>query len=366
MEIFYKIAKKMVSESLPLKAGDLLFLEILGRENKPLGEVIKEYAESQGINVFYRYSSLYEKHKFWSAMTNEKLQPLIEEDCDFMRRVCGYITVRAEPTYTLDEEHRGMQYEHMQKVHYEIRVLKPWILTMLPTREMAEKNKIRYRDAIKMYSEACSIDYNKLKEKLIPLKELMDKTQHVEIVAPETKLNFSTSGTQSVICYGERNLPDGEIYTAPVKDSVNGYIKYNVPSLKNGIVFEDIFLRFKDGKIVESYSSDSRALESILNTDEGSRYIGEFALGVNPKLHSPLGSVLFDEKINGSLHFTPGDSMKRSDNGNRSAIHWDLVQIQTPKYGGGEIRFDDTVVRKDGKFTLSELAPINDDDESGM
>ena len=155
------------------------------------------------------------------------------------------------------------------------------------------------------------------------------------------------------------NIPDGEVYTAPVKDSVNGVITYNAPTLENGIKHENVRLTFKNGKIIEATSSQTRALNAVLDTDEGARYVGEFAIGVNPYVTSPMLDILFDEKISGSIHFTPGCSYDDAFNGNKSSVHWDMVLIQTPAWGGGEIWFDDVLIRKDGRFVLEELKCLN-------
>jgi aminopeptidase len=192
-----------------------------------------------------------------------------------------------------------------------------------------------------------------------PLKELMEKTDQVHILGPGTDLTFSIKGMSAIKCDGHVNIPDGEIFSAPLRESVNGRISYNTPSLYQGFTYENIVLEFKDGKIVKASSSDTARIEAVFNTDEGARYIGEFALGVNPYIQKPMKDTLFDEKIDGSFHFTPGVCYDECNNGNKSAIHWDLVCIQRPDYGGGEIYFDKTLVRKDGRFVLSELEVLN-------
>jgi aminopeptidase len=154
-------------------------------------------------------------------------------------------------------------------------------------------------------------------------------------------------------------VPDGEVYTAPVKNSVNGKITYNTPSPYQGIFHQQVSFTFKDGKIIEATSDQTDKLNEVLDTDEGARYIGEFALGLNPAIKEPMGNILFDEKIRGSLHFTPGDSYDETENGNSSSVHWDLVLIQRPEYGGGEIYFDDVLIRKDGIFVINELKGLN-------
>ena len=191
------------------------------------------------------------------------------------------------------------------------------------------------------------------------LVDLMNKTKNVHIVGKDTDLTFSIEGIPAEKYMGTYNIPDGEVATAPIKTSVNGYLTYNTETRYNGVLFNNIRFEFKDGKIVNATANKTKELNEILNTDEGSRYIGEFALGLNPYIERPIGDTLFDEKIKGSFHFTPGDSLEESDNGNRSSIHWDIVNIQTPEYGGGEIWFDDILIRKDGKFVLEELKSLN-------
>jgi len=194
----------------------------------------------------------------------------------------------------------------------------------------------------------------------VPLKNLMEKTDKVRIVAKGTDLSFSVKGIAAIPCAGNYNIPDGEIFTAPVRNSVNGTIAYNAPSPQRGTVFSGVTLTFKDGKITDAKADqDPELLQSIFNTDEGARYVGEFAIGVNPLVTRPMGDTLFDEKIAGSIHFTPGRCYTEAPNGNDSAVHWDLVLIQTPEYGGGELYFDDVLIRKDGRFVLPELSGLN-------
>ena len=191
------------------------------------------------------------------------------------------------------------------------------------------------------------------------LVKVMESTDKVRIKGPGTDLTFSIKGLPAVKCSGERNIPDGEVYTAPVKDSVNGIISYNTPSEEQGFTFENIVFEIKDGKIIKASSNDDRRINQLLDTDEGARYFGEFALGVNPYILNPMKDTLFDEKISGSFHLTPGASYEDAFNGNKSAVHWDLVMIQRPEYGGGEIYFDDLLIRKDGLFTIPELQCLN-------
>ena len=209
------------------------------------------------------------------------------------------------------------------------------------------------------YYNVCNLDYSKMSKAMDNLVALMNKTDKVRLVGPGTDLTFSIKDIPAIKCDGKMNIPDGEIYTAPVRDSINGTISYNTPSVHEGFTYENIVFEFKDGKIVKATANDTERLNQVLDIDEGARHIGEFAIGVNPFINVPMKDTLFDEKISGSIHLTPGRCYEEAPNGNDSSIHWDLVYIQTPAYGGGEIYFDDVLIRKDGRFVLEELDSLN-------
>jgi aminopeptidase len=191
------------------------------------------------------------------------------------------------------------------------------------------------------------------------LVELMNKTDKVQLIGKDTNLTFSIKDIPAVKCAGEMNIPDGEVFTAPVRDSVNGVITYNTPSPYQGFTFENVKLTFENGKIIDATANDTERINHIFDTDEGARFVGEFAIGVNPYIQHPMQDILFDEKIDGSFHFTPGECYEEAYNGNHSNIHWDMVMIQRPEYGGGEIYFDDVLIRKDGRFVIKELEALN-------
>lgn len=235
-----------------------------------------------------------------------------------------------------------------------------WVLLNYPSHLDAYKAKMTNQEFYDYAFDVMNVDYASMNEMIEPLKELMQKTDKVHIVSPNTDITFSIKDIPVIPCCGTSNIPDGEIYTAPVKNSVNGTITYNTPSPYQGNVFHNVSLTFKDGKIIKATcTNDQEKLEEIFNTDDGARYVGEFALGLNPMILDPMGDILFDEKIIGSIHFTPGRAYKDADNGNTSAIHWDMVLIQRKEYGGGELYFDDVLIRKDGLFVLKELEHLN-------
>lgn len=237
-----------------------------------------------------------------------------------------------------------------------------WTLLNYPSNLDAYKAHMTNNDFYNYALDVMTVDYQKMYDYIKPLEKLMLKTDKVRLVAPGTDITFSIKDIPVVPCCGDSNIPDGEIFTAPVKDSVNGTITFNTPCPYQGNVYTGVSLSFENGKMVECHcNEDNEELKKIFDTDSGSRYIGEFSLGLNPKIKNPMGDILYDEKIIGSIHFTPGRAYKDAFNGNTSAIHWDMVLVMRKEYGGGEIYFDDKLIRKDGLFTLEELKPLNYD-----
>lgn len=248
-----------------------------------------------------------------------------------------------------------------KRVHQDIRIKKTrWLVLRWPQPSMAQMAEMSTEAFEDFFFNVCTLDYGKMAKAMQPLKHLMEKTDKVRLKGPrDTDLTFSIKGIPAVPCDGKVNIPDGEVFTAPVRDSVNGVIRFNSPTLYRGTTHNDIRLVFKNGKITEASSTAADKLNEVLNTDEGARFVGEFAIGFNPYCTKPMKDILFDEKIAGSIHFTPGNCYDEASNGNKSAIHWDMVMLQTPEVGGGEIWFDGRLVRKDGRFVVPELEALN-------
>ena len=240
-----------------------------------------------------------------------------------------------------------------------IYLTKKWVLLRYPTASAAQAAGMSTEAFEDFCLDVCSLDYARMDKAMDPLVALLERTDRVRVTSPGTDISFSVKGIPVLKAAGTNNVPDGEVYTAPVRDSVNGTVQFNTPSLEDGTTYERVRLTLVDGRIVDADSNEPDRLDRMLDTDEGARYLGEFALGVNPLITKPMKDTLFDEKICGSLHLTPGRSYEDADNGNRSSVHWDLVLIQTPEWGGGEIYFDDVLVRKDGRFVLDELQGLN-------
>ena len=358
------LAEKLVGYSVAAKKNDKVLVEAFDVETPLIEEIIKNIYKVGAIPFVDVYSNKIQRRLLmqadentvtaWTKYAKAKMQDM---DCYIGVRG-GYNSYELSDVPSEKQELYSRIYGHV--VHHEIRVPKTrWVVLRYPNDSMSQLSGMSTEAFEDYYFSVCNLDYSLMNDRMTPLKTIMEKTDRVRIVANGTDLTFSIKDMPAVKCAGNYNIPDGEIYTAPLKNSVNGVITYNTPSIHSGLKFENVKLVFKNGKIIESSANYDDKLREILDTDEGARYVGEFALGVNPMITKPMGDILFDEKIAGSVHFTPGCCYEDAYNGNISALHWDLVQIHTPEYGGGEIYFDDVLIRKDGKFILPELQGLN-------
>ncbi len=361
-----KLAHNVVNNSINLKEGDNLLVEVIGEDGLDLANEIinqaKKIHATPTLNLI-KYGQL---KNFLINATNSEIIEYGKKDFSRMKKMQAYIGISAPKS---DNSLEGVSQEKLEiynkyytaLVHLEQRVKHTkWCILRYPNQYFANKNNMTLDEAKDFYYNVCNVDYNKMKNEMEPLKKLMNKTDKVHIIAPETDLSFSIRGIPAEKYYGTFNIPDGEVATCPIKNSVNGYITYNTKTKYNDIIFENIRFDFIDGKIVKATAKENtKELNDILDVDEGARYIGEFAFGLNPYINNTMCDTLFDEKINGSFHFTPGMALEESDNGNRSAIHWDIVKILRKEFGGGEIYFDNILIMKDGNFVLEELKGLN-------
>ena len=359
-----KLSKTIVDYSIGVKENDKVLIQYESSMCNPLVKcLIKDIYSNGGIPftklLDNELSSLILEgadSKTIDEMVKVKTFEVDEFDC-FIRICYTENEYEDKNVPTTVRKELGSKSEKIDDIRINER---RWVLLNYPSMVDAYKAGMKYDDFYKYSLSVMNVDYASLDEKIKPLKELMERTDKVRIVGPNTDLTFSIKGLPAIPCCGKANIPDGELYTAPVKNSVNGIITYNTKSPYNGHIFNNISLEFKDGKIINATASDNNdKLKEIFDTDEGARYVGEFSLGFNPMIKEPMGDILYDEKIMGSLHFTPGTCYKDCNNGNVSSIHWDLVLIQRPEYGGGEIYFDDVLIRKDGLFVLDNLKQLN-------
>lgn len=358
-----ELSELLVNYSCDIQPGDKVLISYEGECCKNLArQLIKDVYKAGGLP----YSEIRD-----AAITREILlncteeQIMFKDKCDLhqMKGMQAYIAIRAgNNTAELADvpSEKLNLYSKLSRPTLDYRVNETkWVVLRYPNYSMAQLANTSLENFEDFYFDVCTLDYRKMSEAMTPLVDLMNRTDKVQIKGPGTDLTFSIKGIGAVKCDGLRNIPDGEVYTAPVRESMNGIISYNTPSEEQGFTYENIVFQVENGKIVKATANDTKKINDLLDVDEGARYFGEFAIGVNPYILHPMKDTLFDEKIAGSFHLTPGMCYEDAPNGNKSANHWDLVMIQRPEYGGGEIWFDDVLIRKDGIFVLPELEGLN-------
>ena len=360
-----QLAKTIVHHSCRLQPGETILIEAMDLHGGLVSDVMEEAFAAGGYPLVYlRRNQLIRQMLLHGS--EEQLRRLGEVELFQMKQAQAYVGIRGSDNVSeladVPAEHQKLFGRMVgQPVHTDYRVKKTkWVILRYPNPSMAQLATMSTEAFDEFYYRVCNVDYPRMLEAIQPLKALMERTDGVHIKGPAgTDLKFSIKGIPAIPCGGEKNIPDGECYTAPVRDSVEGTIAYNTPTVYQGTTFPDVRLTFERGKIVKAEGTNAGRLNQVFDQDEGARYVGEFSLGFNPSILEPMKDTLFDEKIAGSLHFTPGQAYEEADNGNRSLVHWDMVLIQRPEYGGGEIRFDGTVIRKDGRFVLRELEGLN-------
>lgn len=359
-----KLARLLVNFSVRLEKGEKCLIEATDIPIPMIEELVAAVYEAGGYPFVKMWSNQIQRAMTLGA-SHESVKAWADCDLYQMKKMDAYIGIRGivnpHELDGLGEKQSIIDVDYSLPVHMKQRLsYTKWVVLRYPSPAMAMQAKMSTSDFEDyFYRVTTGVDYKEMEKRMLRAKAYMETVDKVRIMGPGTDISFSIKGMPVIPCCGQANIPDGEIYTAPIKDSVNGKISYNCGSSYHGHHYTDISFIFENGKIIEAHCDDDELINKVLDTDEGSRYIGEFALGCNPQITFPMDNTLFDEKIAGSLHFTPGNSYDDCDNGNKSANHWDLVLIQTSGHGGGEIWFDDVLVRKDGVFLHPELSGLN-------
>jgi aminopeptidase len=359
---YQKLAKLLVHYSTQVKKGDRVLLDMIDVPDEFSVGLMRAVRAAGGMPfIEVRHTRITREIL---RETNGKHAALLRDIELFrMKKVQAYIAIRGSDNMSENSDvpaDRLALYSRVTRPVLDYRVNKTrWCVLRWPTPSMAQAAGMSTEAFEDLYFDVCTMDYAKMARAMVPLERRMKRADRVQLKSPGTDLAFSIKGIGAKMCKGDRNIPDGEVFSCPVKNSVNGVIQFNTPTLYAGTKFENVRLEFKDGKVINATANNPRRLNEILDTDAGARYVGEFSLGFNPWILNPMCDILFDEKIAGSLHFTPGQAYEECDNGNRSAVHWDMVLIQRPECGGGEVWFDGELIRKNGLFVPKELKPLN-------
>ncbi len=359
---YKKLASLLVNYSTKLQKGDRVLLDMVDVPDEFVVELMRASRDAGATPLVEMRHTRVTREILRGS--NEEHATLIRDLEMFrMKKVQAYIAIRGSANASESSDVPGQVMSLYSKINRPVlnyRVNKTrWCVLRWPSPSMAQGAGMSTEAFEDLYFNVCTMDYGRMAKAMIPLWKRMKSADRVHIKGPGTDIKFSIKGIGAKTCQGDRNIPDGEVYSCPVKNSINGQIQFNTPTLYAGTKFENVRLEFKDGKVVGATANNTARLNEILDTDAGSRFTGEFSLGFNPYILNPMCDILFDEKIAGSLHLTPGQAYEDCDNGNRSAVHWDMVLIQRPEWGGGEIWFDDVLIRKDGLFLPKDLQPLN-------
>ena len=357
-----KLAKSLTGFSTALRRGDKVLIEGYDIPAEMTIALIRAARERGAVPFVQLHQARISREMALDA-DEAQYTLMAKHELGRMKQMDAYIAVRgganiAEMSDIPSERMKMIQSKMKPVLDHRVKKTR-WCILRWPSPSMAQQAGMSTEQFENFFFDVCTLDYSKMQPGMKALSEVMQKTDRVEIKGPGTDLTFSIKGIPALPCGGRHNIPDGEVYTAPVRKSVQGHITYNAPTIYQGTPFDSIRLEFKDGKIVDATANNTKRINEILDSDPGARYVGEFALGFNPHILHPMRDILFDEKISGSFHFTPGQAYEQADNGNRSQVHWDMVCIQREDYGGGTIHFDGKLIRENGRFIPKALQALN-------
>ncbi len=359
-----QLARLLVEYSTALEKGDRVLLDMIDIPDEMVVALMRAARQAGAVPVVeVRHTRVTREVMRDTSPDHARLVRDLE--LFRMRKMQAYIAIRGAANANEAADVRSDRLQLFSKTLRPVldhRLSKTrWVVLRWPTPSMAQAANMSTEAFEDFYFDVCTANYPRMARAMVPLAKRMQRADQVRLKGPGTDLVFSIKGIGAKPCNGLRNIPDGECFSCPTLKSANGVIQFNTPTLYAGTRFENIRLELKDGRIVKATGSNEKKLNEILDTDPGARYIGEFSLGFHPGILNPMCDILFDEKIAGSLHFTPGQAYEDCGNGNKSAIHWDMVLIQRPEWGGGEVWFDGELIRKDGLFLPRDLRPLNPD-----
>jgi aminopeptidase len=358
------LAKVLTTHSTQLKAGERVLIDVSETPEEFVIALIRAVRAAKAEPFVLIHSNRIGR-ELALGITAPQAETMAAIDLARLKKMQAYIAVRGSHNISemadVPQEKLALLTSKLRPaLDYRINKTR-WVVLRWPTSSMAQQAQMSTEAFVEFFFRVCTLDYGRMVPGMKSLKALMDRTDRVEIKGPGTDLRFSIKNIGSVVCGGEHNIPDGEVFSCPVKDSVEGHVTFNAPTLGRGIAFDGVHLEFSKGRIVKATANHTRELNEILDTDAGARFIGEFSLGFNPHILHPMRDILFDEKIAGSFHFTPGQAYEIAGNGNKSSVHWDMVCIQREDYGGGEVWFDGKLIRRDGLFVPPALQALNPD-----
>ncbi|MFB6145327.1 MAG: aminopeptidase [Candidatus Nanohaloarchaea archaeon] len=363
-----EFAKVLVEHSAQVQKGDNVYILSTSVESQPLFEEVRRQVIKKGAypHEHFVYDSQigaegldYDYAKHGSI---EQMRHVSETKLEEIKAMDAYIRIGGEGNTKeltgIDSEKISKRKQAGEDILTE-RLSTKWVATRYPTNAMAQEAGMPTQEFEEFVFDAVTgIDWEKQHEKNLEIKEVFDNAEEVRIVSEGTDLRFSLESREGISSHGLRNMPDGEVFYAPEKNSVRGHITFSHPALSSGNEITGIRLEFDENGRIKAYSAEKNGeyLEKMIETDEGSHFIGEFGIGTNREIDQYIKNTLFDEKIGGTVHFAIGrayeECVPEGEERNDSGVHWDIVKDLREKDDGGKIFVDGELVQENGQWVF--------------
>jgi len=349
---YQKLAKILINYSTKTKKGDRVLIHMKEPEAFPLVKEIYKEAILKGAFCEVYFSSVhfaYDRLKFGNEKQVQYYPKVDDFSIDWADVWLGIRAVKNPYELKEIDPKRLAQTQRIYGKLAQKRIKKcRWCLCWVPTEALAQKAQMSWDETIDFFFSAVLRDWQKEREKYKKIQKVFQKGERVRILGKDTDISFSTKGRKYVLSDGTHNMPGGEVFTAPVENSVEGKIYFDIPSAWAGQVVRDIYLEFKKGKVVKATAKEGEELlKRNLEIDKGAKYIGEFGIGTNFGIKRAVLDILFDEKIGGTIHLALGNSYEECKGKNKSSLHWDLIKDLRKE---GKMFVDGKLVFKNGKF----------------
>lgn len=365
-KLWEKYAKVLVDYSTKVKKGDLVVIRATSCEAQPLVKEIYKQVLLKGANPVVKTVMDGLSETFIKYADDEQLayiDPMTETEYE---KADVLISIGA-PTNTKSmakADSKKMAKRSAATRELSNKMLKrsaegklKWVIADFPTNALAQEARMSLDEYTEFLINACYLNledpvskWKEIDKEQQRLADYLNKTTKLRIVGEDTDITFDTTGRKWLNCSGQCNFPDGEIYTSPVEDSANGTIYFDFPQIYRGNEAHKVRVRLENGKVVEASAEKGEDyFLDMINMDEGSRFVGEIAIGTNTMIQEITGNILFDEKIGGAIHMALGASYPEAGGKNVSGLHWDLIKNMK---NGSEIYADDVLIYKDGKFVI--------------
>ena len=348
-----KLAEILVNYSIKIKKGDMIELDF-GVDAKELALECFKLILKKGAYPMIHVGVPGFAYTYYKNASKDQLQHFPKLAMIETKMAAGSINIGAyyntKELTQIDPKKISMRRKATKKISDISLKKNNWIICQFPTNSLAQDAEMSLEEMEDFAYNATNLDWKKESKKQDKLKKILDKGKHVRITGEDTDISFSIKGRQGIKCDGHRNMPDGEVFIAPVETTTEGCIKYTYPAIYGGREVSGVYLKFHKGKVIEATAEKGeKFLKEMIKTDKGSCKLGEFGIGVNSGIQQFIKQILFDEKIFGTVHLALGMAYPEGGGRNKSAVHWDMIKDLRR---GGAFYIDGKCIQKNGKFSF--------------